>query len=529
MNKLIYILLASVFLSVAGCSKIAVEQIEKPAESISFLKFRRAQVNIPAVADSVMVTVDWSLKQWELSYDANGFITALSVKNGGDKDVYGSFTSVLVKLKPNFTNKSRSQDLLLKDMVSGQQVSMKIIQDSVRAADKLTINRDTSFQKVIGFGGMLNPAAWGTALMTEQDIDKLYGSNGLGFNIIRTMIYPDPANWSRDVALAKRAQGLGAIVFSSPWTPPASMKSNNVTHNTNGDSLRPDKFADFAAHLKSFVDYQKGQGVNIHAVSVQNEPDYRVSYDGCTYSPQALLRFVRDFGHLVGDVKLIASETVQYNLAYTDPLLNDATARGKLHIIGTHLYGGGNKDYPLARQYGKEIWMTEHLFNSETNGPDWAWIPSIRSTIAKEIHDCMVNNFNAYVWWYLKRYYSMLGDDDARSPVGQGQLTKRAYIMSHYAKYATGRTRIGVNVPASSDILATVYKGTNDMTAVLINRSEVPVMVELASPVAISQASAVETNNVKNMEAAENYISDDKKSVKIRISGNSIVSVKLVP
>ncbi|MCH5684918.1 hypothetical protein LWM68_12095 [Niabella sp. W65] len=237
---------------------------------------------------------------------------------------------------------------------------------------------------------------------------------------------------------------------------------------------------------------------------MQNEPDYKVGYDGCSYSPEQMRDFVKGHGRSVG-AKLMAGETVQFRKDYTDILLNDPQVSNNFDIVATHLYGFNFRtmvsNYPLAKQHNKEVWVTEHLFNEEFDKQptsselrnwtfswkyDWEWLPSLKTTLAEELHDCMSNNMNAYVYWYLKRYYGFIGEDkDANNPAAwymhaNGEITKRGYIISHYAKYATGRTRIEVN-PGSNiasaqytagkpSFLITAYEGTNDITVVLINR-----------------------------------------------------------
>ena len=51
---------------------------------------------------------------------------------------------------------------------------------------------------------------------------------------------------------------------------------------------------------------------------------------------------------------------------------------------------------------------------------------------------------SAYIYWYLKRFYGLMGDTDKRSPTSEGEITKNGYIMAHYAQYATETTRIKV-------------------------------------------------------------------------------------
>lgn len=477
------------------------------------------------------IKISWSKTTWKLAKLQGDIIESISLELGGDASITGE-TTVFVNLFPNTTASERSQDLMLTNFSTKETIRLKITQQIAPVSAKIMFNPEIKFQKITGFGGMLNPS-WTGNNLRDAEVQKLYGD--LGYNIIRMMLYPNQSDWGLNTATAKKAQSLGAIVFASPWTPPKEMKSNGLQSNKDGGYLLPDKYADYAAHLKAFVDYQKNQGLNIYAVSIQNEPDWKVDYDGCSWTPAQMLSFIQNYGDQLG-VKVIAGEAVNnYNKTYTNALLNDAIAVNKFDIAATHLYGGGIAPDNLATQKGKEFWMTEHLFNDTqkvANMPEinWTWKPSL-DFVAKEIHDCMTANFNAYVWWFLKRYYGMIADADSKNLVAEGEVTKRGYIMSHYAKYATGRTRIQSSIQnvqlLGSDLLVTTYTGTNEYTAVIINRNTTGLRIELAIPSAISSSSAIETTETKNMAAIESKISDDKKSVTVGISSNSIVSVSI--
>ena len=125
----------------------------------------------------------------------------------------------------------------------------------------------------------------------------------------------------------------------------------------------------------------------------------------------------------------------------------------------------------------------------------------------------------------------MVADADNKSLVAEGEVTKRGYIMGHFAKYATGRTRIQNSIQnvqqLVSDLLVTTYAGTNEYTAVIINRNATGLRIELAGPSAFSSSTAIETTETKNMAAIETKISDDKKSVTVGVLPNSIVSVSM--
>ena len=125
----------------------------------------------------------------------------------------------------------------------------------------------------------------------------------------------------------------------------------------------------------------------------------------------------------------------------------------------------------------------------------------------------------------------MVADADSKSLVAEGEVTKRGYIMGHFAKYATGRTRIQSSIQnvqqLTNELLVTTYAGTNEYTAVIINRNSTGLRLELATPSQITTSTAVETSESKNMSAIETKISDDKKSVTVGVLPNSIVSVSM--
>ncbi|NLO71736.1 MAG: hypothetical protein GX102_12510 [Porphyromonadaceae bacterium] len=477
----------------------------------------------------IELKISWENTAWKLAKLPGDIIESISAELGGDASKSGE-TTVVIGLFQNTTSTDRSQELMLTNFSTKQTTRFKITQNTTSVSTKISLSPEVSYQKVTGFGGMLNPS-WTGNNLREAEVQKLYGD--LGYNIIRMMLYPNQADWGLNTATAKKAQSLGAIVFASPWTPPASMKSNGKQSNEDGGFLLPEKYPDYAAHIKAFVDYQKSQGVNVYAVSIQNEPDWKVDYDGCSWTPTQMLNFVKNHGDQLG-AKVIVGEAVNnHNKAYTNALLNDAVAVNKFDIAATHLYGGGIAPDNLAAQKGKEFWMTEHLFNETQKTKDmpeinWTWKPSL-DYVAKEIHDCMAANFNAYVWWYLKRFYSMIGENDPKSPVAEGEVTKRGYIMAHYAKYATGRSRIKTTIQnarqLNSELLVTAYQGNNEYTVVIINRNPDGLRVELGAPNEVSSTTAVETTESKNMAPIESKIGDDKKSIMVGLSPNSIVSV----
>src|SRR5215472_12535116 len=89
------------------------------------------------------------------------------------------------------------------------------------------VNFGSSAQTIEGFGAA---TPWMPQLTSTQ-ANALF-SNGnsqqIGLSILRVRI--DPAgsgNWGTELANAQAARARGANVIATPWTPPASMKTNN--------------------------------------------------------------------------------------------------------------------------------------------------------------------------------------------------------------------------------------------------------------------------------------------------------------
>jgi glucuronoarabinoxylan endo-1,4-beta-xylanase len=135
---------------------------------------------------------------------------------------------------------------------------------------------------------------------------------------------------------------------------------------------------------------------------------------------------------------------------------------------------------------------------------------------------------SAYIYWYLKRFYGMMGDNDPRSIVPEGEITKNGYILSHYAKYATGTTRIKVDSDDSS-ILATAYVNADgkEITLVVLNTTKKDTKLAIVLPDTVKGVSAVQTTKEVNMKETVSQLSQDGKSAFVLASANGITSVRL--
>ncbi|MBN1766483.1 MAG: hypothetical protein JW860_14610 [Sedimentisphaerales bacterium] len=380
-------------------------------------------------------------------------------------------------------------------MINGKQIhSYRFIAMAIftfclilpQAAMAATANIDLSTprQTIRGFGGMNFPRWIGT--LTNDQVDTAFGNGPgqIGFTILRIDVPHNNANWSGEISAAVRAKSHGAIVVASPWSPPASMKTNN---DLIGGELRTDAYDDYADHLTDFANYMSSNGASLYAISLQNEPDIAVSYESCDWTSTQMRNFLTNNASVI-PTRVMVAESFNFNQSFTDPILNDSAAEAQMEIIAGHIYGGGLSDYPLARNKGKDIFMTEHLV-LETD-----WVDNLAT--GKEIHDCMVANMNAYIWWYIRRSYGPMDED--------GNVTKRGYVMSHFAKFVRpGYTRVDATASPSSGVYVTAYKSGDSLVIVAINQnsssSSVTFSLSGGSVDSYTKYETTSDNNLSNM------------------------------
>lgn len=331
---------------------------------------------------------------------------------------------------------------------------------SVSNPNKAIVYMDSTQQYIRGFGAA-NIIPWRPD-MTTSEVNLAFGNGPgqLGFSILRLRI-PNTTSTSAfaaNVPSAKLAESLGAIVFASPWTPPSSMKTNN---SPVGGSLKESSYADYAAHLKSFADYMANNGAPLYAVSLQNEPDITVTYESCDWTATEFLNFCKNNAQAVG-TRIIMPESYHFDHSMSDPTLEDSAAASHVSIIGGHIYGGGLAPYPLAKSKGKELWMTEHL------DTDTSW--SAVYATGLEINNCLNAGMNAYVWWYIVRFYGPISEN--------GNVTKRGYVMSQFSKFIRpGYYKTESTPSPQRNVYVSAYKDSLSSKAVIValNSTSFPV------------------------------------------------------
>ena len=324
---------------------------------------------------------------------------------------------------------------------------------SMTAQNTVRIDATKKHQRITGFGGFVCSPSFQYNHMTNAEIDKVWGeSSTVGCNIMRLYIPIGKNAWSQSLATAKYAKQKGLIVFASPWGQPAEWKTNGTSNAKNEDGttgkLKKENWADYAQYLEEYVQYLRKNGVELDAISIQNEPDWPAQYAGCLWDASEIAEFVKTYGPSIS-TKVMAPETLAISDSYANALNKDDVLEG-FDIYGGHQYGGIQTAYKKLGQKGKELWMTEYLINwneVEGNTRNFDFSKDFFNFF-RAINTCMLGDFNAWIHYAAKRYYGMMGDG-TKGAGSSGTITKRGYIMAHFANFVTGMTRVDIDFGAT--------------------------------------------------------------------------------
>lgn len=252
------------------------------------------------------------------------------------------------------------------------------------AAATITVDDTTTYQTMVGFGAaMTDTSAWliSTKLNASnhtQLMSALFSpTNGIGMSWVRVPMgasdfsataqpysYDDMPAGQTDPTLArfsvshdlsyiipdlKEAAQLNPALklMANPWSPPGWMKANGQMSNVNGaGTLLSSSYAPLANYFVKFLQAYAAQGVNVYAITPQNEPGYSGSYPNMNFSEANEAAFVaNNLGPALQQAGLhpvVLGVDFNTNVMsnFGVPLLNDAAAAQYLAGTAWHCYAG---------------------------------------------------------------------------------------------------------------------------------------------------------------------------------------------
>ncbi len=392
----------------------------------------------------------------------------------------------------------------------------------------ISLSPQTTYQTITGFGGANR--MWGTQSLTPAEAQKAFGTgvDEIGLSLFRVRLSSNKTEWPIIIEAVKEANKRGVKVLASPWSPPPALKDNNSDIRGR---LLPQNYTAFKDYINEFITYMKNNGATIDVVSIQNEPDWQPTYESCDWTADEMINFLNAPRQITG-AKVAAPESLNFNQNFTNAILSNDAAAQKIDIVAGHIYGSGIAKFPLAEQKQKEIWMTEYLMNLNTGNagaPKWTtyseaakWGETIKMLVS--VHDAMMSNWNAYIWWYLQRFYSFIGDGEEGTT--NGAVLKRGFAFAHFARFVRpGFIRIGTETALNYYLKISAYKKDNQVVIVVINPEAFPIGNVQINGITQTNAVTYTSSDASVMSQKTGTISD--KKLTFDAPANSVTTIVL--
>lgn len=399
-----------------------------------------------------------------------------------------------------------------------------------------TIDRSQKYQTIDGFGFFgAKSVWWDNALNLYSDAWATQVIQDLGITIWRTELSPpatpsapQDADWDKQKAtieglyrIAKANRVTLKYIFTV-WSPPADLKcaldaNDNALSGTpnpgetkNGGTLDPAKYMEFGNWLADGIQLFKNSGINVYAISPQNEPLFKQPYNSCFYKPangsigsyanmiKKVIPFVKA---RFPDVKVFGSENMlameggadrQY--FYNAGLMSDNMALSNIDILAVHGYSDGIS--PTASSSLAQLWKTtktEHkdpsgrpYWMTETSGyvDNWLGTTAQKSgaiNLAMDIHAALYHgNASAWVWWQGS---SNSGISEFELMQGTDLKGKKYYVSKHFYRFIRpGAQMVKLIYDDAIGVFASAFENTamGSFTIVLINNSDKQVKMNFA-------------------------------------------------
>jgi glucuronoarabinoxylan endo-1,4-beta-xylanase len=304
----------------------------------------------------------------------------------------------------------------------------------------------------------------------------LFSTNaGIGLSLLRNQVQAGGFASSAEIGIMQQAIERGARVWSAPWSPQASFKTPQIANGGNFDSANNQAYAD---QLASYVRTMKNQGIDVYALSVQNEPDITNStYATCWWTAQQISNFVPYLHDAlvasnVDSTRIMISESFQWqnHTALYTTAMDDPNIAAMVGVIADHNYDGIPPDPPTGTpsaiaNYGKSLWETEVAVLDPSGSSD----SSMQNGIywAGRIHAFLtVAQVNAWHYWWL--IYGNSTPNQGLTDISTSVLAKRGYVLGNYSRFVRPNFyRMGV-VTNSGAAMVSAFQATNSSAFAIV-------------------------------------------------------------
>ena len=363
---------------------------------------------------------------------------------------------------------------------------------------KVIIHPEQTFQSMDGFGFTLTGGSAQLIQALEPTnkaalLQELFGKNGI--SVLRIGVgatdldatvfsYEDkPRKFSLEPSKADLIPLLQQIIainpaikiMATPWSPPVWMKDNA---ESKGGSLLEKHYQTYAAYLVKYIQAMAKEGINIWALTPQNEPLHAGNNPSMLMSSQMQTNFIKtalgpEFKKRNITTKIIVYDHNCDHPEYAIDLLNDAEAKKYVSGSAFHLYNGDISALSKvkAAHPDKDLYFTEQWtgYKGDFTG-DFMW--HIKNVIIGAVN----NHAKTAIEWNLANDptygpHTPGGCTECLGAItisGQDILRNQSYyIVMQAARFIpAGSIRLGIEVPAG--IQATAFMRPDGKKVLLV-------------------------------------------------------------
>lgn len=387
------------------------------------------------------------------------------------------------------------------------------------AENSIFVEPGKRFQTLLGIGGAITDATAETfakldAARQAELLRAYYDRDqGIGYSLARTTIHS--SDFSSDsyvyvedgdrelktfsvqhdrryrIPMLKRAiaaAGGTLPILASPWSAPAFMKSNG--NMLQGGTLLPEYRDAWARYYTKFIDAYQAEGIPIWAISVQNEPMARQTWESMLYTAEEERDFLRDHlgpamqaaGH--GDVKIVVWDHNRDMMVHrANVIFGDPEASKYAWGMGFHWYETWAGFDPMFENVARvhEAYPDKVLLLTEATVEKFDWSQVQRWSNGERygtsiIHD-LNNGASAWIDWNM-----LLDETGGPNHVGNfcfspihadtrtGALvyTPSYWYIGHFSRFLRPGARRVVAASSRSNLLTTAFVNTDGSLATVV-------------------------------------------------------------
>jgi glucosylceramidase len=264
-------------------------------------------------------------------------------------------------------------------------------------------------------------------------------------------------------------------IIATPWSAPSWMKSNN---SSVGGSLNTAYYDSYATYFVKYIQAMKGQGIDIYAITPQNEPENPYNNPSMTMTSAEETNFILKLAPALQGANL-TTKIIAYDHNCDDTTYPTAVLTGAAgaYVDGAafHLYAGSISALSTVHNAtSKNVYFTEQYTSSSGNfSGDLGW----------HLQNVMIGSTNN---WAKTALEWNLATDASYGPytpggcsnclgaltISSGNYVRNVsyYIVAHMAKYIRPGALRAATTSSSSNLIAAgfVNDSTNGASKVLV-------------------------------------------------------------